>query len=53
MKALLEAARISPLCGRQLCLQEHQGSDKNDEGFLVGRPMASRSSNEHIGLDLT
>ncbi len=53
MKALLNAARTSLLCGRQLCIQEHQGSDENDKSLLVDRPMAPRPSGEHIGLDLT
>ncbi len=50
MKALLDAART---CGRQLCLQERQGSDENDEGFLVDRLVAPRPSGEYVGLDLT
>ncbi len=42
IQVLLDAARTSPLCGRQLCLQESQSRDKNDEGLLVGRPVAPR-----------
>ncbi len=53
MKALLDAARASPFCGRQLCLQKCQGSDENDKGLLVGRPMAPRPSDEYVSLDLT
>ncbi len=34
MKALLDAAKTSPLCERQLCLQESQNNE-NDEGLLV------------------
>ncbi len=52
MKVQLDAAKISPLCGRQLCLQKRQGSDENDKSFLVGRPVAPRSD-KYVGLDLT
>ncbi len=52
MKALLDAAGAFPLCGRQLRLQERQGSDKNDKSLLVGRPVAPRPSSGHVGLDL-
>ncbi len=40
------------MCGRQLRLQERQGSDENDEGLLVGRLVAPRPD-EYVGLDLT
>ncbi len=53
MKVQLDAARTSHLCGCQLRLQEHQGSHKNDKGFLMGRPVAPRPSGKHVGLDLT
>ncbi len=53
MQALLDAARTSPLCGRQFRFQKRQGSDENDKGILVGRPVAPRPSGEHVGLDLT
>ncbi len=53
MKALLDRARASLLCGCQLCLQERQGSDENDKGLLVGKPVAPRPSDGHVGLDLT
>ncbi len=52
MKVLLDAARTSPLCRRQLRLQKRQGSDENDESLLVGKLVASRP-NEYVGLDLT
>ncbi len=42
IQALLDAARTSPLCGRQLRLQEIQSYDNNDESLLVGRPVAPR-----------
>ncbi len=51
-KSLLDAAGASPLYGRQLRLQERQSSDENDEGLLVGRPVAPRP-NKYVGLDLT
>ncbi len=53
MKALLDAAGVSPLYRRQLCLQERQGNDKNDKSLLVGRSVARRPSGEHVGLNLT
>ncbi len=53
IKALLDAAGVSPLCGRQLCLQERQDSDKNDEDLLVGRPVVPRPSSGYVNLDLT
>ncbi len=53
MQVLLDAARTSPLCGHQLRFQERQGSDENDKDLLVGRLVAPRPSNEHVGLDLT
>ncbi len=52
MKVLLDAAKTSLLCRRQLCLQEHQGSEKNDKGLLVGRPVAPRPNDEYVGLSL-
>ncbi len=51
MKALLDAARTSPLCGRQLRLQESQ-NDENDEGLFGSTPVAPRPD-EYVGLDLT
>ncbi len=50
MKALLDAARTSPLCERQLRLQESQ-NDENDEG-LGSEPVAPRPD-KYVGLDLT
>ncbi len=49
-KALLDATRTSPLCKRQLRLQESQ-NDENDKG-LDSRPVALRPD-EYVGLDLT
>ncbi len=49
MKALLDVARTSPLCERQLRLQESQ-NDENDKG-LGSRPVAPKSD-EYVGLDL-
>ncbi len=53
MQALLNVARTSPLCRRQLHLQESQSCDENDEGLWVGRPVAPRPSGKLVGLDLT
>ena len=55
MKALLDAARTSPLCGRQICLSfmNVMALTENNKGLLVGRPVASRPSNEYVGLGLT
>ncbi len=53
MKTLLDVARASSLCGRQLRLQKHQNSDNNDKGRLMGRPVALRPSGKHVGLDPT
>ncbi len=50
MKALLNAARTSPLCKCQLGFQESQ-NDENDEG-LGNRPVAPRPD-EYVRLDLT
>ncbi len=50
MKALLDVARTSLLCERQLCLHESQNNE-NDKG-LGSRPVASRPD-KYIGLDLT
>ncbi len=50
IKTLLDAARISPLCKRQLRLQKTQ-NDENDEG-LGSKPVAPRPD-EYVGLDLT
>ncbi len=50
MKALLDAARTSPLCKRQLRLQESQNNE-NDKG-LDSRPVAPRPD-KYVGLDLT
>ncbi len=50
MKALLDAARTSPLCECQLRLQESQ-NDENDKG-LGSRPVAARPD-KYVGLDLT
>ncbi len=52
MQALLDVARTSPLCGRQLHLEESQSSDENDKSLLVYRSVATRPY-EYVGLDLT
>ncbi len=50
MKVLLDAAKTSPLCERQLRLQESQ-NDENDKGF-GSRPVAPRPD-KYVGLNLT
>ncbi len=50
MKALLDAAKTSPLCGRQLYLQESQ-NDENNEG--LGSVSVAPRPEEYVGLDLT
>ncbi len=52
MEALLDAAKTSLLCGRQLCLQKCQSYDENDKGLLiVDQWPPGLTSN--VGLDLT
>ncbi len=50
MKALLDAAKTSLLCERQLRFQKSQ-NDENNEG-LDSTPVAPRPD-EYVGLDLT
>ncbi len=50
MKALLDTARTSPLCERQLHLQKSQ-NEENDKG-LSSRPVVPEPD-EYVGLDLT
>ena len=53
-ETLLDAARTSLLCGRQLRLSSINvmALTEHDDGFLVGRSVAPRPSNEYVGLGL-
>ena len=55
MKALLDVAKTSLLCRRQLCFSSIniRALTGNDEGFLVSKLVAPRPSSKYVGLDLT
>ena len=55
MKALLDTARTSLLCGRQFRFSSMNVSalTGHDKGLLVGRPVILRLRGKHVGLGLT